>query len=358
MPTLSKTADLEFKGLYQDTKLYQLRAPEFSNRYYVLSSPGTRHLMAFPEVVGLDSYLSSLPATVAAIRYLFPRRKGVNVDILTILRGGLNYPVEEACHTCNIPVRDIHFLSCERIIKNKVITGLEIKYEKVRPSRDRILIMGDIIATGDTLRKCIEDFAEFFLRNDGSLRRIIFFTVGGTRAIDLMEGMTEKFRGLFPGFEGFDCFFYEGIFTVYEGKGVSGINVRDIDFGWKGGAVAPEFRNFIMDNPDALYERCIIYDGGARRYELPVHFREVLEYWDGILEWAGKIDPVALTEEKLGYASGVSYEDWLTATHLNGDLRELYAREQKLLAKASSLNLEKLAKRQIRAMEKLLESYE
>ena len=358
MPTLSKTADLVFKGLFNDTKLYQLRAPEFSNRYYVLSSPGTRQLMAFPEVVGLDSYLASLPATEAAIKYLFPKKKGVNVDILTILRGGLNYPVEEACHNCGIPVRDIHFLSCERIIKNKVITGLEIKYEKVRPSRDRILIMGDIIATGDTLRKCIEDFAEFFLRNDGSLRRIIFVTVGGTRAIDLMEGMAEKFRGLFPGFEGFDCFFYEGIFTVYEGKGVSGINVRDIDFGWNGGAVAPEFRSFIMDHPDALYERCIIYDGGARRYELPVHFREVLEYWDGILERAGKIDPVALTEEKLGYASGTTYEDWLTATHLNGDLQELYAREQKLLAKASSLNLEKLAKRQIRAMEKLLESYE
>lgn len=357
MPTLSKTADLEFKGLFHDTKLYQLRAPEFSNRYYVLSSPGTQKLMAFPEVVGLDSYLASLHATVAALGYLFPHG-GVNIDILTILRGGLNYPVEEACHTCGIPVRDIHFLSCERIIKNKVITGLEIKYEKVRPSRDRILIMGDIIATGDTLLKCMEDFARFFQKNDGSLRRIIFFTVGGTRAIDLMEGMAENFRVMFPGFEGFDCFFYEGIFTVYEGKGVSGINVRDIDFGWKGGAVAPEFRDFVMDHPDALYERCIIYDGGARRYELPVHFREVLEYWDGILERAGKIDPVALTEEKLGYLSGISYDEWLAITHLGGDWKELYRKEMALLKKAPALDLAKLAKRQISAMEKLLESYE
>lgn len=357
MPTLSKTADLEFKGLFHNTKLYQLRAPDFSNRYYVLSSPGTQKLMAFPEVVGLDSYLASLPATKAALGYLFPHG-GVNIDILTILRGGLNYPVEEACHTCGIPVRDIHFLSCERIIKNKVITGLEIKYEKVRPSRDRILIMGDIIATGDTLRKCLEDFARFFQKNDGSLRRIIFFTVGGTRAIDLMEGMAENFRAMFPGFEGFDCFFYEGIFTVYEGKGVSGINVRDIDFGWKGGAVAPEFRDFVMDHPDTLYERCIIYDGGARRYELPIHFREVLEYWDGILERAGKIDPVALTEEKLGYPSGISYDEWLAITHLGGDWKELYRKEMALLKKAPALDLAKLAKRQISAMEKLLEYYE
>ena len=84
----------------------------------------------------------------------------------------------------------------------------------------------------------------------------------------------------------------------------------------------------------------------------------MLEYWDGILERAGKIDPVALTEEKLGYASGVSYEEWLAATHLSGDLHELYSREQKLLVKARTLNLEKLARRQIDAMEKLLESYE
>ena len=73
-----------------------------------------------------------------------------------------------------------------------------------------------------------------------------------------MERMTEQIGALFPGFEGFECFFYEGVFSVYRDKGASGINVPDIDFCWKDGVVLPEFRRYILDRPDALFEKCII----------------------------------------------------------------------------------------------------
>ena len=33
-----------------------------------------------------------------------------------------------------------------------------------------------------------------------------------------------------------------------------------------------------------LFEKCIIYDGGARRYEIHEHVEEVLEFWEGIKE--------------------------------------------------------------------------
>lgn len=356
MSVLSKSASLSPEGLQGSTRLYRLRQEGFSNNYYVLSSPLTRRMMAFPEVVGLDSGHAPMEATEAALRYL--GIKG-SVDILTILRGGLNYPVEEACHACGVPVKEIHFLSCERKIRNHVIEGLEIKYEKVNPGADRTLVMGDIIATGDTLRMCMEAFSEIFSKRGGSLKRVVFFTVGGTRAIGLMEKLTEKFRTLFPGFEGFDCFFYEGIFTVYEDLGVSGINIPDIDFGWKGGAVAPEFRSFVMDHPDALLERCIIYDGGARRYEIPVHIHEVKEYWEGIMDRASVINPEAFVEEKLGYAGMPSYEDWLRCTHLQDNgLRDLWARETALRSSCSALDIKALAERRILSMENLNKQYE
>ena len=273
---------LRFVGLHYETSLYELHGPQFTNRYYILSGAGTRQLMAFPEVVGFDSYQAMLPATVAALRLLFPGAGG-DVDILTILRGGLNYPVEEACARNGIRVRDIHFVSCERIIENHIITGLDIKYEKIRVAKDRVLVIGDIIATGDTLRLCLSQVVDRFRRRGGSIRKIIFFTIGGTRAITLMEKMAADIRAIFPEFEGFECFFYEGIFTVYENPGASGINVPDIDFGWKGGCISPEFRRFVLGHPYSLLEKCIIYDGGARRYEIPVHFHEALEYWEGIL---------------------------------------------------------------------------
>lgn len=362
MSKIPADASLRHIGLHEDTSLYSLCAPQLLNRYYLLSGQGTRRLMAFPEVVGYDSYLATLPATVAALRHLYPSGQGGDVDILTILRGGLNYPVEEACFRTGIRVRDIHFVSCERIIEDHVITGLEIKYEKLRVTRDRTLVIGDIIATGDTLRLCLGQVIDRFRRRGGSLRRIIFFTIGGTRAVDLMEEMTLDIRKIFPEFEGFECFFYEGIFTVYEDTGASGINVPDIDFGWKGGIVSPGFRRFVLDHPYALLEKCIIYDGGARRYEIPVHFHEALEYWEGIWARADRIDPRALVAEKLGYDRPLPYQEWLELNrfqHLPPEgLKELWAAERDWLDHADALSLETIATQRINAINTILQQYE
>ena len=362
MSTCLQDASLQFVGLHEDTSIYRLQAPQLNNRYFLLSGPGTRRLMAFPEVVGYDSYLSMLPATVAALRHLFPQGKGGDVDILTILRGGLNYPVEEACHRNGIRVRDIHFVSCERIIENHIITGLDIKYEKLRVTHDRTLVIGDIIATGDTLRLCLDQVVDRFRRRGGSIRKIVFFTIGGTRAIDLMEEKAEEIRSVFPNFEGFECFFYEGIFTVYEDKGVTGINVPDIDFGWKGGVVSPEFRRYVLDHPYSLLEKCIIYDGGARRYEIPVHFHEALEYWEGIWARADRIDPARLVGEKLGYDQPLSFGEWLSINHfrdlMDDGLKALWAEETALLEHAGALSLETIATQRIHAISTILQQYE
>jgi len=362
MSSTLRNASLQYVGMQQDTSIYELHSPQFYNKYFIISGEGTRRLMASPEVVGFESYSAMLPETVAALRYLFPSGSEGDVDILTILRGGLNYPVEEACHKVGIRVRDIHFLSCERIIEEHVITGLEIKYEKLRITRDRTLVIGDIIATGDTLRLCLDQVVDRFRRKGGSIRRIIFFTIGGTRAIPLMERMAERISAYFPEFEGFSCFFYEGVFSVYKDKGVSGINVPDIDFGWNDGIVSPEFRRYVMARPDALFEKCIIYDGGARRYEIPVHFAEVLEYWHGILERADEVDMKALVAEKLGYEGPLDYATWLMVTNLGTlpqeGLRSLWEDEQKLCSRASSLSLREIAERRISQINIISSRYE
>ncbi len=361
MSACLQDASLHSVGLLQDTNVYELQSKQFVNRYFILSNEGTRRLMAFPEVVGFDTYQCMLPATVAAMKHLFPSG-GKEVDILTILRGGLNYPVEEACFRSGIRVSDIHFVSCERIIEDHIITGLEIKYEKLRITRDRTLVIGDIIATGDTLRLCLDQVVDRFRRRGGSIRKIIFFTIGGTRAIELMEKKTEEIRRVFPEFEGFECFFYEGIFTVYENKGVTGINVPDIDFGWKGGVVAPEFRRYVLSHPYSILEKCIIYDGGARRYEIPVHFREALEYWEGLWSRADGIDPRKLVGEKLGFEEPLSFQQWLAVNRFedlkDDTLSSLWADETALLNNASALSLESIAMQRIQAIKTNLQQYE
>ncbi len=358
MITLIDGTSLHRAGLMGDTNIYELRGSQLHNRYYLLSGPGSRELLSAPEMVGFPCYSALLEETVAALRHLQANGLGGDLDIFTILRGGLNYPLEEAAFRCGIRVRDMHFVSCERIAENHVIKGLEIKYDKIYPSRNRVLAIGDILATGDTLRHCFEHLMQKFLQKGGSIRRLLFFTIGGTRAFPLMEALSTKLSAIFAGFEGIDCFFFEGAFTVYEDKGVSGINHPDIDFGWKGGVVSPEFRRFIVDRPDALLEKCIIYDGGARRYNLPEHFAEVLEYWEGIQERAARIDMRALLEEKLGYAGPIEFEEWLDVTHLRGleDLGPLWADEQALLQR--DIDLRAVAARRIQSINNLKKQYE
>jgi hypothetical protein len=177
-----------------------------------------------------------------------------------------------------------------------------------------------------------------------------------------MESMTEEIRRIWPEFEGFDCFFYEGIFTVYKDQGATGINVPDIDFGWKDGVVSPEFRRFVLDHPYSILEKCIIYDGGARRYEIPVHFHEALEYWEGIWARADQIDPQLMVGEKLGYYNPVTYNKWLTLNHyrelMDERLKPLWADEAELLAHASALSLETIANQRINAINSILQNYE
>ena len=362
MSTPLKDTSLVRVRAHDGISLYELKAASFNNRYFILSSPSSRRLLASPEVVGYASYLALLPATAEGLRLLLDEGQTPDVDILTILRGGLNYPVEEACYETGIRVRDMHFVSCERIIRNHVITGLEIKYEKLTTTRGRTLVIGDILATGDTFRMCLDHFIERFRQGGGSIRKIIFFTVGGTRAIKLMEEAAQSIKLIFPEFEGFECFFYEGVFTVYEDIGETGINVPDIDFGWKNGAISPEFRRFILDEPDALLEKCIIYDGGARRYEIPLHFSEVKEYWEGIHARCRNIDLRALVCEKLGYEAPLGYENWLSVTHFDKledpSLEDLWKAEHALVEKCADMDLEEIAERRLNAINNISKLYE
>ena len=114
-----------------------------------------------------------------------------------------------------------------------------------------------------------------------------------------------------------------------------------------------------MQNP--LFEKCTIYDGGARRYEIHEHIEEVLEFWNGILERADKIDKQALLEEKLGHALPISYEDWVRDCHY-GKLDEkltrwLYQQERGFVESLRGISLEQIALQRIEEFTSTLKKY-
>ena len=360
-PYLEKTF-LQSAGQYKRTDIYRLEGGQFSNKYFIISNEGTRHLLASPEVIGYDSYLAMCGATSDMLGWLKEQNAvGDDADIMTILRGGLNYPLEECCYRNGIRINNMDFISCERVIRNNQITGLDIRYTKLSAPKDITLMIGDIIASGETLARCIRYIIAEFKRLGGSIRRMIFFTIGGTRAIELFEELTPEFRFHWPEFEGITCIFYEGIFSAYKDKGVTGISWPQIDFFWKDGVISPEFRRYVLADDDALFEKCVIYDGGARRYEIPDHYKEVTEYWTNIKDAADNFTFKDFLDEKLGYPTPVSHEKWLELNHYQKldkkAMADLYIFEREFASRSEDLSIRQIADRRLKEFSQALKEY-
>ena len=360
-PYLEKTF-LQPAGHHKETCIYRLDGGQFINNYFIISNEGTRRLLASPEVTGYDSYLAMCGATSDMLGWL--REQGTvgdDADIMTILRGGLNYPLEECCYRNGIRVNNMDFISCERVIRNNQITGLEIRYTKLSAPNDITLLIGDIIASGETLARCIRYIIAEFKRLGGNIRRMVFFTIGGTRAIELFEELTPEFRFHWPEFEGVTCIFYEGIFSAYQDKGVTGISWPQIDFYWKDGVISPEFRRHVLSDDDALFEKCIIYDGGARRYEIPDHYHEVTEYWEDIKKVADDFSFKDFLDEKLGYRTPIGYGDWLRLNHYqeldSNAMNELYTFEREFASRSEDMSIRQIADRRLSEFRNALKDY-
>ena len=340
---------------------YRLEGENYVNEYYVTSEAETRKLLNTPEIVGYEVYNCLIPSTSQMLYYLKEQKKVTTANILSILRVALNYPLEESCYREHIRVHDISFLSSERVFVEEEIAGLEIKYSKLTMVPDSTLLIGDIIASGETLIHCLRYVTDFYRSHGAKLRNIIIFTIGGTKGIEILEKLTQEIREFWPEFEGFITIYYEGIFSTYQDKGVSGINLPDVDFYWKDGIVAPEFRRETLSMCSPLFEKCIIYDGGARRYEIHEHVEEVLAFWEGILKRADQIDFEELLAEKLGHALEISYEDWIAVNHYQkirrADTRWLYQQERGYIESVRGMSLKELAEQRIAEFTGTLKKY-
>ncbi|MBQ0070632.1 MAG: hypothetical protein KBS81_02035, partial [Spirochaetales bacterium] len=135
----------------QGVACYKLKNGNYLNDYYIVSEAATRKLMNSPEVVGFEVYKSLVHSTSQMIHYLKGKDAISKANILSILRGALNYPLEEACYNEHVRVHDISFLSCERVFNGTEIAGLDVKYKKLAIVPDSTLLIGDIIASGATL---------------------------------------------------------------------------------------------------------------------------------------------------------------------------------------------------------------
>lgn len=177
----------------QGVACYKLAGGNYVNEYYVVSEAETRKLLNTPEIVGYEVYDCLIPSTSQMLYYFKEQKKVTTANILSILRGALNYPLEESCYREHIRVHDISFLSSERVFADEEIAGLEIKYSKLTMVPDSTLMIGDIIASGETLIHCLRYVTDFYRKNGAKLRNIIIFTIGEQRELRFLRILPERF---------------------------------------------------------------------------------------------------------------------------------------------------------------------
>lgn len=197
----------------QGVDCYRLAGGSFVNEYYIVSEAETRKLMNHPEVVGYEVYASLVTATSQMMYYLKEQKKITSANILSILRGALNYPLEESCYKEHIRVHDISFMSSERVFGENDEMSLDIKYCKLTMVPNSTLMIGDIIASGETLVQCLRYVTDYYRKQGAKLRNILLFTIGGTQGIEILEKLTKEIRTYWPDFEGFITVYYEGVFS-------------------------------------------------------------------------------------------------------------------------------------------------
>ena len=272
------------------TRLYAIGERLGKLEAYVATSPGTRAICNDPRVFGLD-YTRRLRAacadTLRAFPDLFSEREAV---VVNILRGGLNFGLREALGdafgwnshtTC--------FMSAQRARddgdpENWHIT--ENSYKKLYFPPRASFVIGDVVATGTSLRYGLHEFLLAAEEQKVDVRNILFFTFGGPKAQEILAEIDASCREMFPHYERTILVYFEGRFTCPTPETPLTIRLTGTDLVRWGSLMAPEFVESQYEDPAYPIERCTIYDAGSRAFWTREYLEDVLGYWKQNLQLA------------------------------------------------------------------------
>ena len=332
--------ELDFIVKVNNTDIYSIS----HTNSYIISNYNTRELLTKPEIVGYDITRKIYFPISDMLKYIRSAFSLENINIVNILRGGLNFPIEESCYDGKINIAGTSFLTSERLFIDGKVSQIESKYQKVLDVSNATIIIGDIIASGETLSNTLRFVVEKYKQSKKSIKRIIVFTIGTINALGIKNKLENEFKKYWDSFEGIYFVFFEAVFTTYSSNGITRLNLSNVDFFFNGGLLVPNYRDRLFEDDYALFEKCAIYDGGARRFEKNLHITSILDYWFNLSKVGFNINLQELFIEKMGYSVSNNFYDWIK---VNGYVRldknklyDLYIKEKQFFnnIKEKSIN--------------------
>ena len=281
---------LDFACASESARLYAIRERIGNVDAFVATSPGTRAICNDPRVYGLD-YTARLRASCADIlrvfQNLFQEREAV---VVNILRGGLNFGLREALGDAfGWNAHTTCFMSAQRARddgdpENWHIT--ENSYRKVYFPPCASFVIGDVVATGTSLRYGLHELFAAAHAQNVDVRNLVFFTFGGPKAQEILAELDASCRACFPHYGRTILVYLEGRFTCPTLQTPLTIRLTGTDLVRWGSLMAPEFVESQYGDPAFPIERCIIYDAGSRAFWTREYLEDVAGYWRQNLQLA------------------------------------------------------------------------
>ncbi len=210
--------------------------------------------------------------------------------VFNILRGGLNFGLREAlADEFDWNMHGSSFISAQRarVSKNSEDWHIvESEYKKVYTPKHAQIVIGDIVATGTSLRHGLRALIDEVEANGSTLKSILFFTIGSPKTEEILEEADQLCREKFPDYTKTTLCYIEGRFAVPKSDTRLTIKVTGTDLVKKDALISPELMTSQAEHPAYAIERCVIYDAGSRAFWLPEYVEDVKHYWQQNLAMA------------------------------------------------------------------------
>ncbi len=282
-----------------DLAVYRIGTAEPGPLRLLLSTPETRRICNDPLLAGVAYTAALRRACAAALRALVAERLlpaplvEAQTVVLHVLRGGLNFGLREAfADALGWNRHASAFISAQRARRSSDpgqwhIT--ESDYAKVYLPARAAVVFGDVVATGTSLEFALRRLTTAAESSRSGIASLLFFTIGGRRAEEIVSALDRHCRAEFPEYRGATVVYFEGRFTVADSATPVRLKEPGTDLLRLGALLAPEFLEAQYEQPSYPLERCAIYDAGSRAFWLPDYYADLADYWErlGAMATAG-----------------------------------------------------------------------
>ncbi|MDP8237200.1 MAG: hypothetical protein P9M08_12520 [Candidatus Erginobacter occultus] len=258
---------------------------------FVASTPFSRNILNRPEVCGCRFTNALRRAITLALKH-FPVKDAIaglppeKISVVHFLRSGLNFNIRDGLYGAfGFNTQLSSFLTSQR--QRDQYGRWYIKddqYRKLEIPNGVSFFIGEIVATGVT----VENGFDIIFRQAKNLGRevenVFFFTIGCHKIEKTLRKYDTLFRAAFPGYRNTYLVYLEGKFHLTDSKTRVSIKIQGTDLMRSPALLAPEFELSQFKSLAPSLERCVIYDGGARAFNVPDYLQDVRSYWEKMEE--------------------------------------------------------------------------